>query len=42
MGTFKVHWDTGIGDWKTPGTVNGVFDGSRIDVGLPAAWVPLS
>lgn len=41
-GSFKVHWNTGIYDSGAPATVSGVFGGRRIDVELPAAWVPQS
>jgi hypothetical protein len=41
-GTFTVHWDTGIYDWRAPATVTGVFDGHPVDTDLSAPWVPQS
>lgn len=41
-GVFAVRWNTGIANWKTPAGVKGAFDGERVDVELPAPWVPQS
>jgi hypothetical protein len=41
-GSFVVHWQTAISDWKAPATVSGTFDGQTVSAQLSAPWVPQS